>query len=145
MSQYFDLGERTLWNPSNGAARLFLGQVSAFETELGLASGIGPMRNDESQIDPAALKMFVDALLERHLRTDHAIVIALSESFLATMLVLAERADVRLGRPTGDAAAFGRNKDIQVPSAGSATMTNAYARLYQLRGAARQLSRFMPR
>ncbi len=145
MSQYFDLGGQTLWNPSNGAAGLFLRQVSVFEAELGLASGIGPMRNDESQIDPAALKAFVDALLERQLRTGHAIVVALSEGFLATMLVLAERAGVELGRPpTGDAVTYDQGKDVQVPSAGSGTL-NACARLDQLRDASRELSRFMAR
>jgi hypothetical protein len=43
MSQYFDMGEETLWNPSNGASRLFQRQVAVFESELGLPSGIGPM------------------------------------------------------------------------------------------------------
>ncbi|WP_407285360.1 DUF6086 family protein [Streptomyces sp. BP-8] len=145
MSQYFDLGGETLWNPSNGAARLFLRQVSVFEAELALASGIGPMHNDECQIDPAALKTFVDALVERHLRTGHAVMIALSEAFLATMLVLAERAGIELGRPADDAAAYAQNRDVQVPGAGVDALTSAHARLEQLRGAARELSRFMAR
>lgn len=40
VSQYFDIGDRTLWNPSNGAARLFLRQAAVFEAELGLPSGV---------------------------------------------------------------------------------------------------------
>ncbi|TDC80187.1 DUF6086 family protein [Streptomyces hainanensis] len=102
MSQYVDLGQRTLWNPSNGAARLFLRQAAVFEAELGLPSGFGEMSDDECQIDPAALKRFVEALLEHHLRTNHAVVSALSEGFLATVLVLAERAGIELGRPPED-------------------------------------------
>lgn len=39
---------------------MFLRQVSVFEAELGLLSGIGPMQNDECQIDPVALGTFVD-------------------------------------------------------------------------------------
>jgi hypothetical protein len=72
-------------------------------------------------------------------------VIALSEGFLATMLVLAERADIRISRPAGDAAACGGDEDVQVPGAGSDTMTDARARLDQLRDVARELSRFMTR
>lgn len=96
MSQYFDMGDETLWNPSNGAARLFLLQVVVFEAELGLPSGIGPMENDECQIDPVALGSFVNGLLARHQRTSHAVILALSEGFIATLLVLAQRADVEV-------------------------------------------------
>jgi hypothetical protein len=41
MSMYFDIGDETLWNPSNGAGRLFLWQVEVFEAELGLPPGTG--------------------------------------------------------------------------------------------------------
>ncbi|WP_245985008.1 DUF6086 family protein, partial [Streptomyces tateyamensis] len=34
MSQYYNMGDETLWNPSNGASRLFLRQVAVFEEEL---------------------------------------------------------------------------------------------------------------
>ncbi|WP_405616973.1 DUF6086 family protein [Streptomyces sp. NBC_01511] len=96
MSQYFDLGEETLWNPSNGASQLFQRQVAVFEAEVELASGIGPMENDECQIDPAAFETFVNALLARHRRTHHAISLALSGDFTATVLVLAGRAGIRV-------------------------------------------------
>lgn len=96
MSQYFELGDTTLWNPSTGVARLFLRHVALFEAELGLASGIGPMENDECPITPDAFAAFVDALLARHRKTSHAIMLALSEGFTATALVLAERAGIRV-------------------------------------------------
>jgi hypothetical protein len=144
VSQYFGLGERTLWNPSNGAARLFLGQVFVFEAELGLPSGIGPMREDECQIDPGTLKLFVEALLERHRRTSHAVMIALSEGFLATMLVLAERADIKLTWPADDREADDTSTDLQVPDEASGSIS-ACVRLDQLRDASRELSRFMAR
>ncbi|WP_329503579.1 DUF6086 family protein [Streptomyces iakyrus] len=75
MSQYFDVGEETLWNPSHGASRLFRRQVAVFESELGFRSGIGPMVNDECQIDPVAFETFVNALLAQHRRTSHALVV----------------------------------------------------------------------
>jgi Family of unknown function (DUF6086) len=71
---------------------LFLRQVALFEEELALRSGIGAMEQDEAQIDPAVLEGFVEALLARRARTNHAIMQALSDGFVATMLVLAERA-----------------------------------------------------
>jgi hypothetical protein len=144
VSQYFDLGEQTLWNPSNGAARLFLGQVSVFEAKLGLPSGIGQMRDDECQIDPAALKTFVEALLEQHLRTSHAVMIALSEGFLATMLVLTERAGIELTWPAGDPAVYDNSKDTPVPRDAPDT-TSAHPRPDQLLAESRKLSRFMAR
>ncbi|MFD3423776.1 DUF6086 family protein [Streptomyces decoyicus] len=66
LSQYFDMGDQTLWNPSNGASRLFISQVSLYEAELGLPSGIGPVKADECQIEPTKFKAFVDALLAWH-------------------------------------------------------------------------------
>ncbi|MEU1303130.1 DUF6086 family protein [Streptomyces shenzhenensis] len=96
MSQYFDLGDETLWNPSNGVSRLFQHQVAVFETELGLPSGIGPMADDACQIVPDTFEVFVEALLARHRRTSHAVALALCEGFVATVLVLAERAAIEV-------------------------------------------------
>ncbi|MFE5582667.1 DUF6086 family protein [Kitasatospora sp. NPDC056531] len=96
MSQYYDLGGKTLWNPSNGASRLFLRQVAVFEEELGVPSGIGPMEADECQVDAAALEIFVNALLTRHRSTHHAVMRTLTEGFVITMSVLAERAGVEV-------------------------------------------------
>ncbi|MEU5975952.1 DUF6086 family protein [Streptomyces sp. NPDC047315] len=96
MSQYYEMGDETLWNPSNGASRLFMSQVSVYQTELGLPSGIGPMQEDECQIDPVVFKEFVDALLAWHRSTRHAVVASLSEGFVATVLALADRADIEV-------------------------------------------------
>lgn len=109
MSQYFDMGDETLWNPSNGASRLFLRQTAVFEAELGLPSGIGPMRADACQIDPAVFGTFVNTLLARHRGTGHAVIAALTEGFVATVLVLAERARVEVDwRPADPATHDGR-------------------------------------
>ncbi|MCF2130476.1 DUF6086 family protein [Strepomyces sp. STD 3.1] len=66
------MGDRTLWNPSNGASRLFMSQVTVYQADVGLPSGIGPMEADECQIDPVAFAAFVDALLAWHSQTGHA-------------------------------------------------------------------------
>jgi hypothetical protein len=138
MSQYFDIGDETLWNPSNGAARLFLRHVRLYEEELGVPSGFGPMENDECEIDPAVFGEFVDALLTRHDRTRHDIIDTLSEGFVATVLVLAERAGVEVRRP---AVADGLEgvKDVQVP------LIDAGERAGRLWERAGVLGRRMPR
>ncbi|MDN3026423.1 DUF6086 family protein [Streptomyces sp. S.PB5] len=138
MSQYFELDGETLWNPSNGAARLFLAHVRIYEGELGITSGFGPMENDECQVDPAALASFADALIELHDRTPHAVVDALSEGFVATVLVLAERAGIEVRRPVV-AVGFEGLRDVQVP------LPDAEDRAVGLRERAGLLGRRMPR
>ncbi|GAA4063156.1 DUF6086 family protein [Streptomyces shaanxiensis] len=116
MSQYFDIGDETLWNPSNGAARLFLRYVRLYEEELGVPSGFGPMENDECKIDPAAFETFVNTLLRWHDSSSHHVIDALSRGFTATVLVLAERAriEVRWPEPSG----YEGRSDVQVPMPG---------------------------
>ncbi|MFE4059357.1 DUF6086 family protein [Streptomyces sp. NPDC059096] len=96
MSQYYDLGDRTLWNPSNGVSRLFMSQVTVYQAEVGLPSGIGPLEADECQIDSITFAVFVDALLAWHSRTRHTVMATLSEGFVATVLALAEIADIEV-------------------------------------------------
>ncbi|WP_405691229.1 DUF6086 family protein [Streptomyces sp. NBC_00057] len=96
MSQYYKLSDQTLWNPSNGASRLFMSHVTVYQAEVGLPSGIGPMEADECQIDPIAFAAFVDALLAWHSKTRHAIMATLSEGFVATVLALAEKANIEV-------------------------------------------------
>ncbi|MFF4244929.1 DUF6086 family protein [Streptomyces sp. NPDC001822] len=104
MSQYYALGDRTLWNPSNGASRLFMSQVTVYQAEVGLPSGIGPMEADECRIDPIAFATFVDALLAWHARTRHAVMATLSEGFVATVLALAETANIEVNWQTAERA-----------------------------------------
>ncbi|WP_181923751.1 DUF6086 family protein [Streptomyces inhibens] len=140
MSQYFDMGDQTLWNPSNGASRLFMSQVNVYQTEVGLPSGIGPMKADECQIDPTIFKTFVDALLAWHRRTSHAVMAALSEGFVATVLVLAERAGIEVNWQPADFAEGGELKDVQVPTAPDSA-EGAWAAALQQKS--RELGRFM--
>ncbi|MEU9116826.1 DUF6086 family protein [Streptomyces sp. NPDC048483] len=143
MSQYFDLGDQTLWNPSNGASRLFLRQVAVFEAELDLPSGIGPMQDDQCQIDPTAFHAFAEALLVRHRRTSHAVMIALSDGFVATVLVLAERAGIEVDWSPAEPTTQDGPTDVQVPVPPSAATAAAEARPATLRQKSRELERFM--
>ncbi|MFM9372621.1 DUF6086 family protein [Streptomyces sp. Da 82-17] len=142
MSQYYAMGDRTLWNPSNGASRLFLGQVAVYEAELSLPSGIGPMEDDECQIDADVFGAFVEALLAWYQRTRHAVIGALAEGFVATVLVLARRAGIEAGRQPVAPDVGESGEDVQIPTA-SASSGDARARAAALRLKSQELSRFM--
>ncbi|MFD3704675.1 DUF6086 family protein [Nocardia sp. NPDC058658] len=144
MSQYYDVDNQTLWNPSNTASKLFLYQVRLFEEELDLQSGIGPMKSDESRVAPVVLEQFVNALLAWRERTNHAVIQALTDGFVATMLVLAERAGVEVRwNPSADAGADGMH-EVQVCSSpmSAGHDRNGYV---EIREQARQLADSMPR
>ncbi|OEJ36104.1 hypothetical protein BGK67_31225 [Streptomyces subrutilus] len=146
MSQYFDIGDETLWNPSNGASRMFQRQVALFEAELELPSGIGPMENDECQISPDTFETFVNALLAKYRSTSHAIWLALSEGFIATVLVLAERAAIKVDWTRHGAAPEAPLVDVQVPTTtGMSVPAEGAAWAAGLRGKARELGQRMPR
>ncbi|MBC9718720.1 hypothetical protein H9Y04_39960 [Streptomyces sp. TRM66268-LWL] len=121
MSMYFDIGDETLWNPSNGAGRLFLKQVEVFEAELGPASGIGQGKYwgdpDTLAIDPELYAEFTRSLVDWHCRTGHSVILALSEGFVATALALARRAgiEVEMPEPQSGHVCGGVAHDVQVP------------------------------
>ncbi|MFE6637098.1 DUF6086 family protein [Streptomyces tendae] len=88
MSMYFGIDGETLWNPSNGAGRLFLRQVEVFEAELNLPLGIGQGKYrgdpDTLEVVPAVYADFARSLVDRYCRTGHSVILALSEGFVAT-------------------------------------------------------------
>jgi hypothetical protein len=148
MSMNFDIGDETLWNPSNGAGRLFLRQIEVFEAELGLSSGIGQGKYwgdpDTLEVDPAVYEEFVRGLVAWHCRTGHSVILALSEGFVATAVALARRAGIEVGipEPRADHVRGGARCDVQVPSnpqAASAVTVHA------LDMRAREVDRWMAR
>ncbi|MEU7278432.1 DUF6086 family protein [Streptomyces sp. NPDC045431] len=146
MSQYFDVGDETLWNPSNGASRMFQRHVALFEAELELPSGIGPMENDECQIDPDTFETFVNALLAEHRRMSHGVWLALCEGFVATVLVLAERAGITVDWARHGATPQAPFQDVQVsPATGMSAPAEGDAWAAGLRERARELGRRMAR
>ncbi|WP_043635494.1 DUF6086 family protein [Nonomuraea candida] len=102
MSQYYQVGDHVLWNPSNGVSALFLRSAQALAPEAGLPTGLGPMRDDECQIDLKVFTAFVSALVDRYERSNHPVLHALMEGFIATALVLVERGGGEPVRSGGD-------------------------------------------
>ncbi|MFJ8495984.1 DUF6086 family protein [Streptomyces sp. NPDC094038] len=144
MSQYFLLGDVTLWNPSNGVSALFLRQTAGFEEVLDLPSGIGPMEEDEARVAADALAAFVGALLAWRNSSNHAVLAALSDGFIATMLVLVERAgaEVPWPAPHGSARASLHDVQVKVPPA---TADSGAGWTVRVREQARQLDLAMAR
>jgi hypothetical protein len=112
MSQYYRAGDIVLWNPSSGVSRVFLGQVRLFEDELSLASGVGPMKADECQVEVEHFSTFAQALLTYCSASNHQVLRALTDGFVITVLALAERAGAEV-RPS---RIDGRQHDVQTGS-----------------------------
>ncbi|MFJ8692168.1 DUF6086 family protein [Streptomyces roseolilacinus] len=111
--------------------------------ESGPPSGIGPMVNDECQIDPAVFQVFVTTLPARHRGTGHAVVPALFEGFTVTVLVLAQRAGVRVDWARLGAASDGPLEDVQVSAlTGMSVPPEGEAWASRLREKAREMGRF---
>ena len=125
-------------------SRLFLHQAALFEEEVGLPSGIGLVRNDEVQISPEAFKVFVHALLAWRGRTRHVVISALSDGFLATVLVLADRAGIVVERPDPSSGETAELRDVQVGS-GAVPAIDPDGWGARVRDQARELAGFMPR
>lgn len=148
MSMYFDMGDETLWNPSNSAGRLFLRQVEVFEAELKLASGIGQGKYggdpDTLEVDPAVYAEFARGLVAWHCRTGHSVILALSEGFVATAVALARRAGINMEMPESPSGHTrgGVQRNVQVPS-DPRTATTAIATALDIR--AREMDRWMAR
>ncbi|MFC5188109.1 DUF6086 family protein [Actinomadura harenae] len=99
MSQYFQIGERALWNPATSVAQVFLRAAESLTTLTGLPSGLGSMEADECEVDIDVFSAFVDALIYRYARSNHVIIRFLMEGFTATAIVLAHRGGGRLPAP----------------------------------------------
>ncbi|WP_243709789.1 DUF6086 family protein [Micromonospora sp. 15K316] len=103
MSQYFQVGELVLWNPSNTVAQLFARMSEAMVPVAACPSGVGPdTGRDEYEVDPDIFAAFVDALTTRYLSTNHPTLTAMLEGYLPAALVMVQRSgrDVpALGRP----------------------------------------------
>ena len=139
VSQYFRVGQQVLWNPSNGVAELFVHTAQTLAHIQDVPSGIGDMDADEYEIDPDSLSAFVNALVGRYVASHHPILRALLEGFVATAMVLVDRA----GRdtPALDDPPPLELRDVSISTAGMAPRADA-ARLRRL---AQEHARAMPR
>jgi hypothetical protein len=77
VSQYFRAGGRAgdhiLWNPSNGVAQIFVGQLRAIERVQGLDAGVSDTTYDEYHIDVAALATFTQALSDTRTSSNNTV------------------------------------------------------------------------
>jgi hypothetical protein len=138
VSQYFQVGDQVLWNPSNGVAELFVRTAEALVPTAGVPTGIGPMEADEYQIDLVAFGAFVDALVRRYVASRHPILNSLLEGFVATALVLVQRAGRSVTAPGEPVPA--ELRDVSVGPGGMAAPGNV-DRLRELR---KEHARAMP-
>lgn len=92
VSQYFQIEDTVLWNPSTGVARLFVLSVEAVAPAVELPSGVGAEFNDEYEIDIVTFAAFVDALVRRYYSSTHMILRTLIEGVAAVGIVMVERA-----------------------------------------------------
>lgn len=108
MSVFFDVDERTVWNPANAVAEVYLRTAAALRDLAGVPTGLGKVRADECAVDPHQLREFTAVLLARRVRTpNHVVLHSLLDGFLATSLVLVERSGLPvepLNAPGVDAA-----------------------------------------
>jgi hypothetical protein len=140
VSQYFQVADTVLWNPSAGVARLFARNVEAVAPAVGLPTGLGPEFNDEYQIDMITFTAFVDALVHRYYSSTHLILRTLIEGVVAVGVVLVERAGgtiPTLGEPP---AAIDPN-DVTISTNGFGAVGDAT----RLRDLVDEFERTMPR
>jgi hypothetical protein len=92
VSQYFLVGGRIVWNPSNRVAELFVQLAGVMAEAAATPSGLHDTGADEYEVDLVLFEAFTDALTRRYLSSSHVIMRSLIEGFLATALVLVDRA-----------------------------------------------------
>lgn len=94
MSCFIRIAEQDVWNPSNGVAKLFIAQAEAIASLLDERTGIGPIIDDECELDDVAFPVFVGILLRRHWSTNHPVLRNLLVGVAGAAFVLVSRADI---------------------------------------------------
>lgn len=104
MSCLFEVGDTTVWSPSNTIARLFKGQADAVAAAFHVTSGLGEIIEDECAVDLPAFEKFVAEAVRQYGHATHPILRSLTVSVIATASVLVERADGQLPEVEPDQA-----------------------------------------
>ncbi|MBV1850798.1 DUF6086 family protein [Catellatospora tritici] len=139
MSRYFQIGARVLWNPSNNVAELFARTAEVMSALVDKPTGMHDLGQDEYEIDLPVFEAFVDTLARRYLGSSHLVLRSLVEGFLATAIVMVERAEGGLPALTQSHELFPR--DIQVGPTGTMPLGD----VRRLRDLADDVARAMPR
>ncbi|WEV26091.1 DUF6086 family protein [Streptomyces sp. 71268] len=96
MSCFFRVADRDVWNPSNSIARLFIAEAEGIASLLSESTGIGPVVDDECELNATSFAAFATALLRRHWSTNHPIMRSLLEGVAGIVFVLASRSEIDL-------------------------------------------------
>jgi uncharacterized protein DUF6086 len=94
VSQYFSIGDHDLWNPATEVAQLFYRTAGVMAALVDTPHGLHDTEQDEYHMEPAHFTAFVDALARRYLSSNHTVMRTLVEGFLATAVVLTQRAEL---------------------------------------------------
>jgi hypothetical protein len=92
MSQYFQVGDTVLWNPSTGVAQLFARSVEAVAPLVDAPTGVGPDVSDEYQIDLAEFTAFINRVVDRYRGSNHQQLRALIEGVAGIGIAMIESA-----------------------------------------------------
>lgn len=112
MSQYFEVGDLVLWNPSNGVALLYARAVEAVAPLVEVPTGVGECIADEYEIELDVFVAFVDSLADRYLNSNHPILRSLVEGVLATSIVMVQRAGRELPALVAEKKTFWRDVSV---------------------------------
>lgn len=140
MSQYFRVGKRVLWNPSNDTADVFACLVSGVAELVCSPSGIVDLGAGEYEISLPEFSTTSKLATERFSATSHPLFRGMLASFLPICLVLIFRADQD---PSGE-----EGEGVSVDNSGLVrevlSLCDEQDRS-DLLAAARDYQRFMPR
>lgn len=87
-----DASGHDLWRPTNDVSCTFMSIADAMSEILGVDSGISEAAEGVHEIDIRVFHRFTAALVERYCETDQGILRTLTAGFIATCLVLINRA-----------------------------------------------------
>ena len=88
MGHLYELGNKTIWEPSTGVSELFLAQVRCLEKQVACTSGLSEVLSDFVYIDARLLMTFLQRTAA-HLRWDNEPLIVLLHGALVLLLALA--------------------------------------------------------
>jgi hypothetical protein len=91
MSYVFEIDDTTVWSPSLRIGELYVGLAECLAGLVQCDSGLSKLANDYYIVDVGGFGAFLESLLSER-SSGHAIFDALTRGFLATSLVMLDRA-----------------------------------------------------
>ncbi|MEW2413908.1 DUF6086 family protein [Streptomyces sp. NPDC046866] len=117
MSIFFQIDGADVWNPSNSVARLFIAQALTTGRELGFEPGIGPVVDDECNIDGQLFATFISSVITRHRETNNLPLKLLIEGIIPMGVIMLERAKIFPIESNHTGEDFWRERSVTVSKA----------------------------